>query len=97
MFDRFCAQLRVLGQPVGHDRLGDRGHDIAYVDIVGTQHCDAVERKPLNEVDERPRQLAEVMAVRLHVIGIDVGHHGDHRCQIKERSVGFVSLCDEIL
>ena len=73
------------------------GQDRAHVGVVDAQHRDAVERQPLQEVDERARQPREVVAVGLHVVGVDVGDDRDHRRQIEERRVGLVGLGDQEL
>ena len=83
------------GHSVGHDRLGDGGQDFAHVRIVDAEHRDAVERQALGEIDERALQPLEVVAVGLHVIGVDVGDHRHRRRQVEERRVGFVRLGDE--
>ena len=59
--------------------------------------ADAVERQALREVDERLLQPREIVAVGLHVIGVDVGDHRQHRLQTQERRVGFVGLGDQEL
>ena len=89
------TDARVGGHPVGHDRLGDRRQDLAHVRIVDAEHRDAVERQSLREIDERPLQALEVVAVRLHVIGVDVGDHRHRRREVEKRRVGFVGLGDE--
>src|SRR5256885_2995812 len=33
--------------------------------------------------------------IGLHVVGVDVGHHRDHRLQIQKRGVGLVGLDDD--
>ena len=53
--------------------------------IVHAQHGHAVERQPLQEVEERLAQPAEVVAVGFHVVGVDVGDHRQHRLQIAGR------------
>ena len=78
------ADVGRLGQAVADDRLGDGGHDLAHVWIVFAEDGRAVERQMLQEVDEGLLEPAEVVAVGLHVVGVDVGHHGDHRLQVKE-------------
>ena len=65
--------------------------------VVDAQHRGAVERQPLGELDERLPQAGEVVPVGLHVVGVDVGDHRDHRRQIEERAVRFVGLDDDVV
>ena len=86
------AHLRGLVKAVGGDRLGDARHDFAHVRVVDAQHRHAVEGQPLAEIDEGGFQALEIMAVGVHVIGVDIGDDRDHRRQIQERGIGFVGL-----
>ena len=52
-------------------------------------------RAGLQEIDEGLLQPREVVAVGLHVVGVDVGDHRDHRLQVQERGVGLVGLDDD--
>jgi hypothetical protein len=56
---------------------------------------DAVERQALREVDERALQPLEVVAVRLHVIRVDVRDHRHRGREVEKRRVGLVGLGDE--
>ena len=78
------AHLRVGLETIGDGRLGDRGQDVAHIDVVDTEHRDAVERQALHEIDERILEAREVVAVGRHVIGIDIGHDGNDRLQHEE-------------
>jgi hypothetical protein len=49
------------------------------------------------ELDEGALQLLEVLAVGLHMVGVDVGDHRDHRLQVEERRVRLVGLGHEEL
>ena len=53
------------------------GRIAAHVRVVDAHDRHAVERQALQEVDERARELREVVLVRLHVVGVDVGDHRD--------------------
>ncbi len=50
----------------------------------------------MQELDEGLLQLAEVAAVSAHVVGVDIGHHRDHRLQVQETGVAFVRLGDQV-
>ena len=91
------AQIGVVGEAVGDERLRHVGQDRAHVGVVDADHRHAVERQPLQEVDERARQLREVVLVGLHVVGVDVRHHREHRRQVQERRVRLVGLGDQEL
>jgi hypothetical protein len=95
--DVLCSQLRVLGEPIRDDGLGDRRDDVANVGIVDAKHRGAVERQPLREVDECVLELREIVLVRLHVVGVDVGDHRQHRLQDQKRCIGFVGFGDQEL
>ena len=41
-------------------------------------------------------ELAEIVPIGVHVIGIDVGDHGHHRQEVEERGVGFVGLDHDV-
>ena len=91
------ADLRRVAQAVGDDRLRDDRQDRAHVRIVHAQHRHAVEGQALEEIDERLPQAREIVAVGLHVIGIDVRDHRQHRLQVQERRVGLVGFDDDEL
>jgi hypothetical protein len=86
------ADLRLLGQTVRGHRLGDERQDRAQVGIVQTQHRHPVKRKSLHEIEKRLAQSPEVVAIRLHMIRVDVGHHREHGLQVEKRRVRFVGL-----
>ncbi len=60
--------------------------------VVLAHHREPVERQVAQELDEGRLEPLEVLAVRLHVVGVDVGHHRDHRLEVEERRVGLVGL-----
>ena len=95
MLDRLGAHHGVRAGAVGEHRLGDQRQDLAHVRIVGAQHRGAVERQVLQELRERLLELREVVLVGIHVVGVDVGDHRDHRLQVQERGVGLVGLDDD--
>ena len=49
----------------------------------------------LEEVHEGLLEAREIVAVGFHVIGIDVGHHRDHRIEQQEGGVRLVRLGDQ--
>ena len=65
--------------------------------VVNAQHCPAIERQPLQEIDECLLEPLEIMAVGIHVVGVDVGHDGHDRRQAQEAGVRFVGLGNQIV
>ena len=53
------ADLRFLGESVGHECLGYLRRDLPHTGIVDAQHRHAVERQMLKEIDEGLPQLLE--------------------------------------
>ena len=49
----------------------------------------------MQELDEGLLQAREIVLVGIHVVGVDVGHHCDHRLQVQEARVRFVGLDDD--
>ena len=91
------AHHRVGAEAVGHDRARDHLHDPTHAGIVAAQDGRAVERHAVNEFDEGRLQLREVVAVGVHVVGVDVRDDRHHRQQVEERRVGFVGLDDDVV
>ena len=87
-----CTHLRRLVEAIGGDRLGDARNDFTHVRIVDTQHGHAIEGQALAEVDEGLLQALEIMAIGVHVIGVDVGDDRNHRREIEEGRIRFVCL-----
>ena len=86
------ANARTRAQSVAHDLLRYLRHYLAHVGVFIAQHGDTVERQALQEVDEGLLDTAKVVAVGIHVIGVDVGHHRDHRTEQQEGGIGLVRL-----
>ena len=74
----FGANIGMVIQAVAHHLFGDLRHDLIHRRIIGTQYSHPVERQPLEEINKGLLQLAEVMAVGLHVIGIDIRDDRNH-------------------
>ncbi len=86
------AHLRVLAQTVGDQRPRDQRQDRLNAGVVDADHRRAVEGHAVQEIDEGLTQSADVMAIGVHVIGVDVGHHRQHRHQVEEGGVRLVGL-----
>jgi hypothetical protein len=91
------AHLRVFRKAVAGDGAGHALQDVAHGGTVHTQDRRAVERHAVQEIDKRALEPAEVVAVGLHVVGVDVGHHGHHGQQVQERCVGLVGLDHDVV
>ena len=89
------AHLRLGAEAVADDRLRHERQDLAHVRIVDAQHGDAIERQPVREFDERLLEPREIVAVGVHVIGVDVRDDFDHRKEIQERRVRLVRFRDD--
>jgi hypothetical protein len=91
------ADHRVGAEAVGHERARDHRHDRAHARIVGAEDGGAVERHLVDELDEGLLQLGEVVAVGVHVVGVDVRHDRHHRQQVEERRVRLVGLDHDVV
>ena len=91
------AHHRVGAEAVADHRPRDHRHDRAHAGIVDAQDRGAVERHPVDELDERLLQPREVVAVGVHVVGVDVRDDGHHRQQVQERRVRLVGLDDDVV
>lgn len=86
------VDIAVRAEAVGNGLTRHPRHDFAHMRVIGTEHGHAVERQAVEKIDESPFQTLEIMAVGFHVIGVDIGHHRNHRRQEKEgriRLIGF--------
>ena len=50
----------------------------------------------MQKVDKGLFQLVEIAAIGAHVIGINIGHHGNHRLQMQEAGVTFIRFSNQI-
>ena len=82
-------------EAVGDHLLRHARQNLAHVGVVAAEHGDAVEGQPVQEVDESLFELAEVVVVGFHVVGVDVGDDRNHGREEEEGSVGLVSLGDQ--
>jgi hypothetical protein len=96
----FLAEI--AGAQVGAliEAVGDRGARNARQQrggarIVAADDRQPVERQVMQEVDEGLVQLLDSAAVGGHVVGLDIGHHGEHRLQVHERGIALVRLRDQ--
>ena len=79
------------------ERFFDFGQNAADVFAVHTQKCFAIKRHAVHEIDKGLVQPLHVLPVGVHVVFIDIGHHGDDGRQIQERRIAFIGFGDQIL
>ena len=87
---------------IGREAVEDHGlrharTNLKHMLIVGAQHGHPVKGKPLEKIHEGRLQVFEAVAVRVHVVFVDVGDGRDHGRQIQKRSIGLVRFGDEKL
>ncbi len=90
------ADVGLFAEAVGDGRALDLRQDLAHHRVVQAHHGQAVERQVVQELDEGLLQLVEVAFVGRHVVGIDVCDHGNHRLQVQEAGIAFVSFGNQV-
>ena len=78
------THLGVFAKAVAGDGARDLRHDALYGRVVGTQNCRAVKRHAVQEINKRLFQIAKIMAIGFHVVGINIGHHRHHGQQVQK-------------
>jgi len=91
-----CAHVSVFAKAVSYGRTLDQRQDFAHDRIVQAQHSQAVERQVVQKLDEGFLQLVEVAFVRRHMVGVDIGDHCNHRLQVQEAGIAFVSFGNQV-
>ena len=99
-----CADVFNIGrvdigsivQAVSGVRFADFQQNRADVFAVDTQKGFAVKRHTMDEIHKRLMQFFNAVAVSVHVVFVDIGHDGHNRCQIQERSIGFVGFGNNV-
>ena len=91
------AHLGLLADAVAGHRALHVGHDFAHRRVVDAQDRRAIEGHAMQEFEEGALELAEVVPVGFHVVGVDVGHHRHHRHQVQERCIGLVGLDHDVV
>ncbi len=90
------AHVAVVAETVSHGRTLHLRQDFTHHRIIQTHHGQTVERQVVQELDESFLQLVEVTVVGRHVIGVDVGDHGDQRLQVQEARIAFIGFGDQV-
>ncbi len=85
---QLCTFMESIGGHGTVHLLRNRAH----CRVIRTQHGPAIEGQTLQEVDEGLLQLPKIMAIRLHVVGIDIGHDGHGGLQVQKRSVRLIGF-----
>ena len=91
------AHLGVFAKAVAGDWARDLRNDVAHSGIVRTQNRRSIKRHAVQKVDKGGLQLAKVVTIRFHVVGVDVGDHRHHRQQVQKRGIRFVSFDHDVV
>ena len=75
----FSADIGLRIQTITHNLFGDLRDDFVHIRIIGAQYSHTIERQAFEKINKGLLQFAEVMAIGFHMVGIDVGHHRNHR------------------
>ena len=89
--------LRLLAQAVAGNWARELVSDLAHGRIVGAQDGGAVKRHAVQKIDEGRFEATQVMTIRLHMVGIDVGDYRHHGQQIEKRSIGLVGFDHDVV
>ncbi len=89
--------LGLLADAIAGHRALHVGHDFAYRRVVDAEDRRAIEGHAMQEFQEGALELAEVVPIGFHVVGVDVGHHRHHRHQVQERCIGLVGLDHDVV
>jgi len=87
--DVLGTQHRIFRDAISRHRRGHARQNGAHMRIVHTQHGAAIEGQALQEFDKRAFELFEVVAVGIHVVGVDIG---DDRDDGREQEEGRIRL-----
>ena len=88
--------VRLRAQPVSDSparHIWNHGLDVR---IVETKHRGAVKRDLIHKVRKAAAHIFHVVVI-IHVLAIDIGHHGDHRRQHEKRSIALIRFDDHQL
>ena len=91
------ADLGLSSQTIGADAAMHLGGYGAQSSIVAAQHGGAVKRQAVKKIDKSLLQTAKVLAIGLHMVGIDIGHDGQYRQQVQKGGVGLIGLGHQVL
>ena len=83
-FDIDSTHLRICIETITRDGSRDIRQDTAHGGIIGTQNRRAIKRHAMQKLNERLFQIIEIMAISVHMVCINIGHHGHHWQQIQK-------------
>ena len=87
----------ILGAHLGVGRKAVSGHralhlrqDAAHIGVVHAQYGMAIKWQPMQKIDKSLLKFFQAVVVSIHMVGVDVGHHGHHRLQTQKRSIRLI-------
>ncbi len=90
------AEIGILARPIRHLPTVQLGKQRAQGLVVVAQNHHSIERHPIHELEERPLDVLHV-AIAVHVLAINVRHHGQNRRQLKKGPVALVRLGNQVV
>ena len=91
------AHLRAFFKTITGDGARHLAQNIAYRRVVGTQNSGAVKRHAVQKINKRLLELAKVVPVGFHVVGVNVGHHRHHRHEVQKRGIRLICLYYDVV
>ena len=92
----FKSEIRLRGQAVSKYAPPHARQNAFEQRIVDAGRHGAVKRDAVHEIQERALHVGHVV-IAIHVLAIEIGHHGQDRRELEERAVALVGLGHEIL
>ena len=89
----FCRFI----ETIAGDGTGDERRNFAHGRVIGAQHRSAIKRHAVKKIYKCFFQIAKVMPISFHVVGINVGDHCHHRQQIEKRGIGLISFHHDVV
>ena len=81
------ANLSVFSKPITGNGARNLRHNFTHSRVINTQNGCSVKRHAVQKIDKCFFQIAKVVAIGFHMVGINVGNHRHDRKQIQKRSI----------
>ncbi len=91
VFDLGSDKIRLAAESVGDETLLHLRNERLHIGIVETQNGKAEKRYLVDELDKVCLDFIEI-AIKVEMVGVDIGDYGDNRRQLEEGAVRFVCL-----